>query len=220
MSKKSNRAKRNRDLEEEFFPDGSKRKRSLRIEDIDIKAANERAAKFIEDVKEPDDEEKMEKAVDTFSEVLDTEKAMLELFSPDRLDFDVLYKGKRLKFHLIEVDGKADLKALDLNIHTDLSDLEMDAVKKLEEDLNPSERKLREKALKKLEEEMSTNLLEYTESILIQFVRPPKGTFEERKSFWKHVPFDLKMFIGVEAMQRLGLEPNSDIKLFPVSGTP
>jgi hypothetical protein len=43
---------------------------------------------------------------------------------------------------------------------------------------------------------------------------------EERLGFWKNLPFDLKMFISVEAMRRLGLEPAADIKLFQVSTTP
>lgn len=229
MSNKSNRSKRNKELQEQYV-DGKNFKESLRVDqntltigDLDIKALNENAAEFLEELDEEAEEEAV-KVEKEFDEVIETRKELMELFDPQRLDMDILYKGKLLKLKLHEVDGSANLKALDLNIHAELSDLEQSVLDPKKQDtLTPSEKKLHDKTMKKLEKDMSKNLLEYTYQILSQFVffkDMEDMDIKDRVVFWKNLPFDLKMFISVEAMRRLGLEPAADIKLFQVSTTP
>jgi hypothetical protein len=229
MSKNQSRNKRNKELKEQYL-DGENFSESLRVDknglkigDLDIKALDEQAAEFLQELEE-DKEEEAKKAEKEFDEVIETRRELLELFEEDNLEMEVLYKRKLLKLHLHPVDGSANLKALDLNIHAELSDLEKSVLDpEKQEDLSPSEKKLQEKTMKKLEKDMSKNLLEYTYQILSQFVFFPDMEdmpVEERQAFWKKLPFDLKMFISVEAMKRLGLEPAADIKLFQASTTP
>lgn len=218
-------------MEEEYLP-GGKVKRSLRVDeienslkigDIDIKAVNEEAAKFAQELK-VDEEANIEKVSEQFDEVLETQADILKAFSPEK-EFEILYKRKLMKFILHEVDGSANLRALDINVHADLSDLEREVLQPTKTDLTPEEEKLRDEAMEKMESGMSENLMEYTYQVLSQFVFLPDGSLDnlpvkERREFWAKLPFNLKMFVSVEAMRRLGLEPGADVRLFQASGKP
>ena len=226
MSKNQSRNKRNKELKEQYldgenFSDSLRvDKKNLKIGDLDIKALDENAAEFLQELEE-DKEEQAKEIEKEFDEVIETRRDLLNLFEEDNLDMEILYKGKLLKLILHPVDGTANLKALDLNIHAELSDLEKSVLDpEKQEDLSPSEQKLHDKTMKKLEKDISKNLLEYTYQVLSQFVFFPDMEdmpIEDRVKFWEKLPFDLKMFISVEAMKRLGLEPASDIKLFQAS---
>jgi len=220
MSKrKPGKAQKRRELKEEYLPSGDQR--SLRIEDLDLDAAVRRAAAYEDEVLLPSQEEEVEEVLQTFDEVVETEKELLKLFNPDRLNLEVVYNGKHLKFKIRNVEPTDDLKALqmDLSIYTDLSELEKGVMDKggAGEKLSSSEERLYKNTVRKLENKLAGTILNQVHTILAYYVTPPTGTFDERVEFWKNVPFDLRTFIASETMDRLGISPDSDIKLFHAS---
>lgn len=241
MSKRNGKAKARRELKEEYLPSGYKK--SLRIEDLDLDDAVKRASDYEDTVLQPVEEAKVTEAIDDFDEVIETQEQLLELFKPERLTFSVVFplrqrelingevitltKNKVLKFKLKSVEATDDLKSLqmDFSIYTDLSELEKTIMQKGAQEgqdkLTSSEKKLYAKTEKKLENKIAGNLLVQVHNVLATYVNPIKGpefaSYEQAHEFWStRVPFDLKTFIASQAMERLGLTPDSDIKLFQV----
>jgi len=225
MSKR-NRTKERRELKEEYdvLPGGDKK--SLRIEDLDIPAAVKRAANYENDVVIPEKIAKVETAVSEFEEVIETEEQFLEFFNPDRLKIEVVAlidnSYKLLKFNLKSIESTDDLSALqvDLSIYAELSDLEKSVMVKgaqTPELLTDEEDDIYKSTTKKLEENMSGSLLDQVHDILCTYVTPPTGDRDKRLAFWLNVPFDIRTFVATSAMRRLGISPESDVKLFQAS---
>lgn len=222
---KENRTKERRELKDEYLPSGDKK--SLRMQDLDLGAAAERVKQYKEEVVIPREEAKVEKTLDDFDEVVSTQKELLDLFSPEKLQLQVVYNNKRLDFKIKPIEPTDDLGELqlDLNVYSDLSDLEQNVVKKSETEgndtLSSSERRLYDKTQEKLANKIAGRVLEQVHKILSTYVSPLDGEFmesaDERIKFWINVPFKLKTFLAGETMERLGISPNLDAKIFQVS---
>jgi hypothetical protein len=219
MSKrKSGKARARRELREEYLPGGDKK--SLRIEDLDLKAAGKRADEFDRTVIKPNKIQQQEEVVDTFDEILSTQDEIMKLFNPERLNLQVIYKRKRLDFKIRPIDSTDDLGAIsmDLSVYGDLSELEISIMDKgfSDKKLSSTEQKLYDNTVEKLKTKIAGTILDQVNYVLVTFVSPPEGTEEERRKFWNIIPFDLKTFIASEVMDRLGISPESDVKLFQV----
>lgn len=72
---------------------------------------------------------------------------------------------------------------------------------------------------------MMGNTLKQTHHILATFLTPPSFNrvknldkrFEMKLEFWRGFPFDLKMFLFSEVINRLGINPEVELKLFQVN---
>lgn len=243
-----------------------------KMEDIDtiLREANE----YAKTVKEPQEHEEQEKRVEEFQKIIDSERELLHLFSHERLELEVVYDKKLLKFKIKPLENTGDIESIGLDFRTymELDDLEKEVILKKNrgEPLTPSEQEVYNRKEKEFAEGAMGNALDQAHHILATFLTPPsyklprnllkipleylpfiftkgeqailkkerekkltskeqtsynelKKEYYKKKSekeltlrlmFWRRFPFDLKMFLFTEVVQRLGINPETELKLF------
>jgi hypothetical protein len=196
-------------------------------QDIDLKKATQQVNTYVEQVKKPQEEkEKLEK-IEEFQKIIQTEKELLKQFHPKRLELEILYQKKLYKFQIRPLQNTDDIETigLDFNTYIDLNDLEKEIIKKKTEGkkLNQTEKNIYKKTETKLSNKFMGNALEQANHILATFLTPPtynrltkEKRYKKKLEFWQNFPFDLKMYIFSETMNRLGINPENEIKLFQV----
>lgn len=197
--------------------------------EVDIQSIEEElreANEYAKTVKEPEEQKEQEKRVEEFQEIIDSERELLHLFSDDRLKLEVVYGKKLLKFKIKPLENTGDIEniGLDFRIYMELDDLEKEIVLKKNrgETLTSSEQEVYNVKEKEFAEGAMGNALDQAHHILATFLTPPsysktrnpKKRLEKKLVFWQSVPFDLKMFLFTEVIQRLGINPETELKLF------
>lgn len=195
-----------------------------KIEDIEkiLRETNE----YAKTVKEPQEQREQEKRVEEFQEIIDSERELLHLFSNERLKLEVVYNKKLLKFKIKPLENTSDIESIGLDFRTymELDDLEKEIILKKNrgETLTSSEQEVYNLKEKEFAEGAMGNALDQAHHILATFLTPPsysktrnpKKRLEKKLEFWRNIPFDLKMFLFTEVIQRLGINPETELKLF------
>lgn len=197
--------------------------------DLDLDQLTEEANIYVQNVKEPSEKKEQEEKLEKFKKIIQTEKDLLEQFNPQRLELEIIYNDLLLKFKVRPVSGADDLEliGLDFNVYVNLDELEKQVISKKNSGtkLTQKEEKMYKAAEDKLAGHMMGDALEQAHHILASFLTPPaysktknpKKRYEKKIEFWRGIPFDLKMYLFSEVIDRLGMNPESDVKLFPIS---
>lgn len=193
-----------------------------------IEKLSKASKEYAKTVKEPEEQKKNEKRVEEFNELIDNERELLKIFSKDRLKLEVVYNKKIFKFTIKPLTDTSDVEAIGLDFQTyvDLNDFEKEIILKKSrgETLDIKEQAIYDEKEKDLASGVMGNALEQTHHILATFLTPPsyndisdsEKRHELRMEFWHDFPFDLKMFLFAEVMERLGINPETELKLFQV----
>ena len=196
---------------------------------VDIKSIEEElreANEYVKTVKEPTEQKEQKKRVEEFQEIIDSERELLHLFSDDRLELEVVYGKKLLKFKIKPLEDTSDIGniGLDFRAYMGLDDLEKEIILKKNngETLTSSEQKVYNKKEKEFAKGANDNAFDQVHQILANFITPPsysktRDPLKQRAKrimFWRRAPFDLKMFIFSEVIERLGINPETELKLF------
>ena len=192
----------------------------------DIEKILREANEYAKTVKEPQEQKEQKKRVEEFQEIIDSEKELLHLFSNDRLKLEVIYNNKLFKFKIKPLENTGDIESIGLDFRTymELDDLEKEIVLKKNrgETLTPSEQEVYNVKEKEFAEGAMGNALDQAHHILATFLTPPSYSktrnpekrLEKKLEFWRNTPFDLKMFLFTEVVKRLGINPETELKLF------
>lgn len=184
------------------------------------------ANKYAKTVKEPLEQKENEEKIKEFEEVIDNERDLLQTFSPDRLNLEVVYNKKLFKFNIKPLHDTSDIQSIGLDFQTymDLEDLEKEIILKKNrgETLTAEEKRVYSKTEEELASNIAGSSLDQANHILATFLSPPSfkrvkdpNKRNERKiKFWRAFPFDLKMYLFSEVIERLGINPETNIKLF------
>jgi hypothetical protein len=192
----------------------------------EIEELAKNANKYAKTVKEPREQKEQEKKIEEFKEVISSERELLKLFSKNRLNLEIVYNQQLLKFKIKPLTSTEDIEAVGLDFRTymDLTDLEKEIILKKNqgETLTPEEQKIYNKKEEEFTSGAMGNMLDQANNILATFltppsyssVRDPKKRMNRKLNFWRGMPFDLKMFLFTEVINRLGINPEVDLKLF------
>jgi hypothetical protein len=194
----------------------------------ELREANE----YAKTVKEPQQQKEEEKHVKEFQKIIDSETELLHLFSNDRLELEIIYNKKLFKFKIKPLENAKDIESigLDFRAYMDLDDLEKEVILKKNqgETLTPSEQEVYNEKEKEFASGAIGNALDQAHHILATFLTPPSysRTKDPHKrhlkkvEFWRNLPFDLKMFLFTEVIDRLGINPEVELKLFQTDRKP
>jgi hypothetical protein len=195
----------------------------------DIDKLTRDANKYAKTVKEPREREEQAKKKKEFKRIIKSEKTLLERFNPQRLKLDVVYNNELFQFTIRPLSGSDDLEKIGMgfNTYAELSDFEKQVLEKKNSDkkLTKKEKAAYSDIEDKLSEDMLGDGLVQAHQILASFLTPPAYTkikdsqkrFEKKLEFWQAVPLDLKMYLFNEVIDRLGLNPESEVELFPTN---
>lgn len=187
------------------------------------------ANKYAQTVKEPLEQKEREEQVKKFNEVIETERDLLKIFSKDRLKIELVYNKKLLKFQIKPLKSTKDIEAvgLDLTVYMDLNDLEKEIILKKNrgEVLTGDEQEIYDAKEKEFASSHLGGALDQAHHLLATFLTPPSFSrlknpekqYIAKLTFWESFPFDLKMFLFSEVIDRLGINPETDVKLFQVN---
>lgn len=194
----------------------------------EILRSTEKANTYYEEVIVPDEIAEQEKRVEEHQKIIKTESDLLKLFNPKTYrKLGLEYKDNLLEFEITPVETTEDIEFLHLDIRTyiDLKELEKTVFEKnySDETLSKTEKVLYNKVKQKLEKGKQDTDLDRMHKLLSILVTPPsyeevKNSFERYKKrfdFWKSMPLDLKTFILENSLERLGMDPKVELKLFP-----
>ncbi len=186
----------------------------------DLKQIAEGAEDYEENVVIPEKKEEAAKAHEEFKEIIETEKDFLDLFNDERLEIQVVYDDKLLKFTVKPIEPGDDMSFLDTdaNQYLDLKDEEIKVIEKVNKKkrLNKKEKKIYERLAKNEGGAMSSTALKMMHQLFAQHITPPElgGDKEARLAFWVKAPFNLKILLFEATMRALGLDQGTTLRLF------
>lgn len=201
-----------------------------RIANADYSDLEKEANEFYEKVVVPEKEAEKEEIIQDFDEVISTEQDFLEFFknADEVVELGIVFRGKLLKFNIRPIVEGEDLSFIDLdkNIFADLKPDELKLFRKhlKGEDLTDTE----QEKLDEINRKSLRNSAEKTYTMMTKlcalFATPP--VFEDvpeelreakKIEWWTKTPMNLRLFLGGEILDILGLNFNETIKLFHVS---
>jgi hypothetical protein len=197
---------------------------------IDYKEIAREAAERDQEIYQPRREEQAKEFIENFDEVIDSEKAFLDLFNPDRYKFNAAYgpQGERklFKLELIPVDDQdLDYIDMDLSIYEDLNTRERKVLDKFyesEKKLTRREQEIYDEIQRKEKKKQTREVNEMICTLLANHLTWPNHkdhTLEERIDFWKHMPFDFRTYLGNKALEILGLDNRNSVVFFRSDNT-